>query len=75
MNQKGRGRGPEITLQGGPYHGQRFWEEDLLSSIRAAKRFDRSVDDVRGWVLGYERPGSGTIWSWRARDCHPVPPD
>jgi hypothetical protein len=65
--------GPVIRLQDGPGAGWQFYEEDFLERIRAAQRMGRTVPDASGWALGYERPISGAIWTWRGINCHPAP--
>lgn len=54
-----------ITLVGGPYDRQAFYRSDWDQFREAAQRFERTPDDVRGWVLGYrpETPSSPR-WVW-----------
>jgi hypothetical protein len=67
-------RGPVIRLQDGPGAGWQLYEEHILERIRAAQRKGRTVPDASGWALGYERPISGVIWTWRGINCHPGQP-
>jgi hypothetical protein len=66
--------GPVIRLQDGPGAGWQSYEEDFLERIRAAQRMVRTVPDASGWALGYERPVSGAVWTWRGVNCHPAQP-
>jgi hypothetical protein len=66
--------GPVIRLQDGPGAGWQFYEEDFLERIRAAQRMGRTAPDASGCALGYERPISGAVWTWRGINCHPAQP-
>jgi hypothetical protein len=66
-------RGPGDPPVGRPGAGWQFYEDDFLERIRAAQRMGRTVPDASGWALGYERPVSGLVWTWRGINCQPGP--
>ncbi|GAA3537672.1 hypothetical protein GCM10022235_01350 [Kribbella ginsengisoli] len=68
--------GPTIRLDGGPGHGQIYFEAEFRDRIKAAQRMHRTEPDAAGWALGYEpggpSAGGGRLWTWRGVNCHPV---
>ena len=71
--------GPTVRLDGGPGHGQIYFEEDFRDRIKAAKRIHRTEPDAAGWALGYAPGGlsatGGRLWTWHGINCHPASPD
>ena len=70
--------GPTIRLDGGPGHGQIYFEDEFRDRIRAAQRMHRTEPDAAGWALGYApggiSAGGGRLWTWQGINCHPVDP-
>lgn len=67
--------GPVIRLEGGPGHGQIYFEWDFRDRIKAAQRMGRAEATGPGWALGYA-PGPGNLWVWHdGVDCHPADPN
>ncbi|GAA0948595.1 hypothetical protein GCM10009554_46360 [Kribbella koreensis] len=68
--------GPTIRLDGGPGHGQIYFEAEFRDRIKAAQRMHRTEPDEAGWALGYApgglSSGGGTLWTWRGVNCHPA---
>jgi hypothetical protein len=66
--------GPTIKLDGGPGHGQIYFEAEFRDRIKAAQRMHRIEPDAAGWALGYT-PGAGSLWTWQGVNCHPADPN
>jgi hypothetical protein len=70
--------GPVIKLEGGPGHGQIYFESDFRDRIKAAQRMGRTEATGPGWALGYA-PGPATCGYGRAESTatppSPVIPD
>ncbi|MFI5712930.1 hypothetical protein [Kribbella sp. NPDC051620] len=72
------GEGPTIKLDGGPGHGQVFYESDFRAHVKAAQRMRHTSPAGAGWALGYApgglTPTGGKLWSWQGVNCHPTNP-
>jgi hypothetical protein len=71
--------GPTIKLDGGPGHGQVYYEDEFRDRIKAAQRMHRTEPDAAGWALGYAPggigPTGGRLWAWQGINCHPADPN
>ncbi|WP_328321858.1 hypothetical protein OHA70_25520 [Kribbella sp. NBC_00382] len=67
-----------ITLDGGPDHGQVYFEDEFRGRIRAAQRMGHTHPDAAGSALGYAPGGvtlsGGKLWAWQGVNCHPADP-
>lgn len=65
-----------ITLEGGPDHGQVYFEDEFRERIKAAQRMGHTQPDAAGSALGYAPGGvtlsGGKLWSWQGVNCHPA---